>query len=128
MSIVDSFKDYISTELPEFNPIWLSDEYCQVEPDFQILNRINAQLINASFKRENVMYLPDLRERTESRNKYSVKHSMRLLPQYIEADHDKSKNNEYLDKQQLETEFYKGLKKDIDKILLKAWEGKSEMS
>jgi len=38
------------------------------------------------------------------------------------------KNSEYLDKQQLETDFYKGLKKDIDKILLKAWDGREDLS
>ena len=37
---------------------------------------------------------------------------MRLLVKG--QNQDDLKNNEYLDKQQLETDFYKGLKKDID--------------
>lgn len=35
---------------------------------------------------------------------------------------------EFLDKQQLETDFYSGLKKVIDKILLKAWAGESDLT
>ena len=33
---------------------------------------------------------------------------------------------EYLDAEDLETEFYRGLKQDIDQILLKAWDGDSQ--
>lgn len=32
---------------------------------------------------------------------------------------------EYLDAEDLESEFYRGLKQDIDQILLKAWDGDS---
>lgn len=34
---------------------------------------------------------------------------------------------EYLDQKSLETDFYKGLKMDIDKILLKAWDGQKTL-
>jgi hypothetical protein len=31
MSIVDSFKDYIISELPKFEPKWLTTEYGQLD-------------------------------------------------------------------------------------------------
>lgn len=70
------------------------------------------------------MYLPELPEKQANTAKQNKNQSMRLL---IKGQED-TKNSEYLDKQQLETDFYKGLKKDIDSILLKAWDGLAELS
>jgi hypothetical protein len=71
-----------------------------------------------------MMYLPELPEKQTPTAKPNKNQSMRLL---IKGQED-TKNSEYLDKQQLETDFYKGLKKDIDSILLKAWDGLAELS
>jgi hypothetical protein len=71
-----------------------------------------------------MMYLPELPEKQSNTAKHNKNQSMRLL---IKGQED-TKNSEYLDKQQLETDLYKGLKKDIDSILLKAWDGLAELS
>ena len=42
------------------------------------------------------------------------------------AGANESLGQEYLDAEDLETEFYRGLKQDIDQILLKAWDGDSQ--
>jgi len=64
MSIVDSFIDYINTEIPKFNPRWLTDEYGAGDIDHQMLDKINQKLekLDVNFKRKtNAMYLPDLK-------------------------------------------------------------------
>mmetsp|Transcript_2641 Transcript_2641/g.4102 ORF Transcript_2641/g.4102 Transcript_2641/m.4102 type:complete len:86 (+) Transcript_2641:48-305(+) len=43
----------------------------------------------------------------------------------LEGDKD---NKEFLDKESLDSEFYVGLRTDIDTILLKAWDGKDSLS
>jgi hypothetical protein len=54
---------------------------------------------------------------------------MKLLPQNLSAlNENEISKSEYLEKQQLETEFYKGLKKDIELILNKAWDGKQSLN
>lgn len=122
MSIVDSFQDYINTEIPKFNPQWLTEDFQDANADHQMLDRINETLIKLeiNFKRKTTMYLPDLKQ-----NKNPAK-SIRTSNQFSVADEQKA--SEFLDKQQLETDFYIGLKKDIDKILLNAWDGKEDLT
>lgn len=128
MSIVDSFKEYILKEIPRFNPKLLTDDYGS-DTDQVMLNRINENLRlskvdSGAQKRKTTMYLPDLNQKPKQQ-------SMRLLqPGMPRAgqDQEDQRQTEYLDKQQLETDFYVGLKKDIDKILLKAWEGQQDLS
>ena len=63
MSIVDSFIDYINTEIPKFNKKWLTEEYGLGDIDHQMLDKINQKLghIDVNFKRKTAMYLPDLK-------------------------------------------------------------------
>ena len=64
MSIVDSFIDYINTEIPQFNPKWLTEEYGLGDVDHQMLHKINQKLgsVDINFKRKATMYLPDLNQ------------------------------------------------------------------
>ena len=139
MSMIDSFKDYINNEIPKYDPKWLTDQY-MVDVEQKMFNKIrdNLEKVEISTKaQKTTMQLPNLSEQVEQMVKDNSmihprketkggfpRQSMRLLANtQIGLQQNENVNVEYLDKQQLETDLYKGLKKDIDKILLKAWEG-----
>lgn len=118
MEIVESFNEYLSTEIPKFNPKWLTDYYDDSDIDTQVMERISQTLQKQTIKikqKKTTMHLPDIRADSLSRPKASMKQSMRILVSGEEQNQgsDISKS-EYLDKQSLETEFSKGLKQEID--------------
>lgn len=52
MSIVDSFKEYIKTEIPVFHPGWLIDDFQDKDMD---------EALELSFmKKSGVIHLPDI--------------------------------------------------------------------
>lgn len=116
MEIVESFNEYLATEIPKFNPKWLTDYYDDSDIDSQVMDRIIQNLQKQTIKvkqNKTTMQLPDIRASSNSRPKVSMKQSMRILVTGEEEKKDVG-NSEYLDKQSLETEFSKGLKQEID--------------
>ena len=128
MSIVDRFQEYIDTEIPIFRPGWLCNEFEQ--PD-RLEDSARSDSIDIHFRRGSTIYLADPEQRS---NKGKPRPTLRRIqfregkeggtPKPEELKHDE----QYLDQKSLETDFYKGLKKDIDKTLLKAWEGSQELN
>lgn len=132
MSMIDSFNEYISNEIPNFNQKWVTDYYGYTDIDIQVLERIhqNLQKQNIKYRSKVNLMLPELRN--ESISKRSVpRSSIKILSKNQFAEQEEIKadtNNEYLDRNQLETDFYMGLKQEIDQFLLKAWEGKADLT
>jgi hypothetical protein len=50
MSMVDSFNEYLSTEIPKFNPKWLTDYYDSSDIDSMLMERISNNLLKQDVK------------------------------------------------------------------------------
>lgn len=104
MSMIDSFNEYITNEIPNFNQKWITDYYAFTDVDIQVLERINQNLQKQTIKyRSNInLALPELRNASNMSSNNKMRQSIKILSktQMIEEEAKlQDLNNEYLDKQ-----------------------------
>lgn len=116
MCIVETFNGYMKAEIPQFSPSWLISDFTSP-----------AEGLDVSFTRNSTKYLPFTDSNEQNRTK--TRPTLRRIEVGKGGNRvqEEVQDQEYLDKKCLETDFYKLLKIDIDKILLKAWDGEEAL-
>lgn len=123
MNVQNQFRKYLNTEIPKFEVRCLLEDYKLIDPGQALMEQIDTQLNKKPrVKLQNTFYFQD----TSNMSQYSIDsksargQTMRM--KRIDADDNSSESTLEIE-QSIQTDFYNGLKEDINVIILKAWDG-----